>query len=174
MKNIFPIILIWVLSLQAIAQKPNIYFDSEKDYKKGLELFQKEKFGSAQKYFNKTSIQIEDENSEIKINAEFYSGLCGLELYNPDADLLLIEFIHKYPEHPKARIANYYLGKFYFRKNHYEEAAKWFNNVDAEYLDEKQSSEYYFKYGYTCFILKKNEQAGKLFGEIKDINSLLI
>ena len=35
MKNIFPIILIWVLSLQAIAQKPNIYFDSEKDYKKG-------------------------------------------------------------------------------------------------------------------------------------------
>ncbi len=168
----FAVILVWLLSLQAMAQKPNIYFDSEKEYKKGLELFQKEKYGSAQKYFDKTSMQIGDQNSEIKINAEFYSGLCGLELYNPDADLLLIEFIHKYPEHPKARLANYFLGKYYFRKSNYEEAAKWFENVDPTDLDEKQSSEYYFKYGYTSFMLKKNEQASNLFGKIKDISSL--
>ena len=172
MKTIFAIVLIGVLSLQAMAQKPNLYFNSEKEFKKGLELFQKEKFGSAQKYFDKTSLEIADQNSEIKINAEFYSGLCGLELFNPDADLLLIQFIHKYPEHPKARLANYFLGKYYFRKNNFEEAAKWFDNVDAADLDEKQSSEYYFKYGYTCFMLKKNEQAGKLFSEIKDLNTL--
>ncbi|MGB0888256.1 MAG: tetratricopeptide repeat protein [Vicingaceae bacterium] len=170
-KVIFILLLIGAANNFVLAQKTTIYTHQNVTYNNALELYDKEKFSAAQEQFRLVLEQVIDKKSEITVNAQYYHAICGLELFNIDAENLLIEFIYAYPESPKVKLAYYHLGRFKFRKKKYDEAIKWFKKLDVYDLSNDELSEYHFKIGYSYFQEDKLIKASSSFYEIKDADT---
>ena len=163
--------LAFFISVLTFAQKTNFYTDKNAEFKKRIELFQKEKFGAAQNCFKKTIETTFDKNSLIRIDAEYYFAICAIELFNKDGEISLKEFIQNHPESPKVKSANFYLGTYNYSKKKYKEAIDWFEKVDIYDLSLDELSEFYFKRGYSNFEVKKITEAKKDFNEIKEVDN---
>ncbi len=168
--TIFCLGLLMLLCIAAFSQKTAIHSQPEADFRSALELFQKQKYGSAQKQFSKV-IARNAPNSLDRIDAEYYSALCALELFNKDAELLLKNFIADHGESPRVQSACFYLGKYNYRKKQYNKALEWFAKIDIYELSNEELSELYFKRGYSYFEEDSIELAKKDFFEIKDIDN---
>ncbi len=160
-----------VFATTLIGQKSTIYTDNNSTYNSALELFDKEKFSAAQEKFSQVLKSIEDKKSEVALNAMYYHALCGLELFNTDAENLLIEFIYAYPESPKIKLAYFHLGRYKFRQKKYDDALAWFAKIDIYDLGEEDAAEYHFKRGYSFFMEEKYDDASKALYEIKDADT---
>ena len=159
-----------IFSLSALAQKTTIYTSKDADFKLGMELFEKEKYGAAQKTFQKV-IEINNPQTEERVDAEYFSAICALELFNEDAEYLLSNFILKHPESKHVKMAYFNMGNFQYRKKKYKEAIVYYEKVDPTDLNNNQLSEYYFKLGYSYFSKQQYDKAQKLFFEIKDVDT---
>ncbi len=154
-----------------LGQKTAIYTHNNANYNRALELYDKEKFSAAQEEFSIVLKYNSDKKSEVAVNSMYYSALCGLELFNIDAENLLIEFILSYPESPKVKLAYYHLGRYKFRKKKYDEALDWFSKIDVYDLTGDELAEYHFKTGYSHFMEKDFTKASTSFYEIKDADT---
>jgi len=159
------------LSACGFAQLTNIYTHEDADFKTAIELFQKEKFGAAQKLFEKVIETHTDLHSLIRIDAEYYNAICASELFNKDGELFLKQFVAEYPESPKVKTAYFYLGTYNYRKKKYRDALNWFEKVDIYDLTLDDLAEFYFKRGYSFFETEKFAEAKKDFLEIKDVDN---
>lgn len=133
-----------------------------------MELFDKEKYSEAQEQFASVISSNKNDKSEVVVNASYYHALCGLNLFNNDAEALLIEFTLNNPESPKTKLAYFHLGNYYFRKKKYKNVLIWLAKIDAYDLSIEEAAEYYFKKGYSYFVLNDFEKASSSFYEIKD------
>lgn len=97
-----------------VAQHTQVFASNEKYYQEGVELFDRAKYGSAQEAFRKYIELIGDDAKTA--DAQYYYALSGLYLLHPDAEQLILNFVHKYPTHPKTALANYELGLYYFEQ----------------------------------------------------------
>src|SRR5687767_8786016 len=89
----FILLSAFLLNFVAIAQQTSIYTHEDATFKLGMELFEKQKFGAAQKSFIKAIQSHKDPQSLVRIDAEYYSALCAIELFNKDGEVLLKKFI---------------------------------------------------------------------------------
>lgn len=156
------VLFLLLLLLQcAVAQKTTIYTHEDADFKTAVQLYENQKYGAAQKYFNRT-IESHKEYSPVRIDAEFYAAICAIELFNKDCELLLKQFILKHPESVHIRKAYFNLGKYNYRKKKYKDAIEYFWAVDANELTPDEKSELFFKRGYSYFELnQQNEEEDK-------------
>ena len=118
----FIIIVFTCIQSLAFGQQTQTDSDPIATYKKGKELFDNRFYGAAEQAFNKY-LETKDDNSELKANAEYYIAISAMELFQDNAEALLNRFVQEYPVNPKARLANYYLGKFQYREKNYEKSA---------------------------------------------------
>lgn len=165
---------VWVLFCSLLplsAQKPLSLESIDSEYKIALELFEKQKYGAAQNHFQKALTAYEGYDSEWKTDAEFYAALCAIELFNEDAEYLILEFMRSHPESPKTKLAIFELGRFEYQKKNYRRAVSYFEQADRLVLTEDQLAEFYFKSGYSYFMTGNMEKANLAFFEIKDINT---
>ncbi|MBL4657078.1 MAG: tetratricopeptide repeat protein [Flavobacteriales bacterium] len=160
-----------LLNISASAQKTVIYNNSTSDYRLGMELMEKRKFGAAQREFEKIAQAPGAPNSDVKANAEYYAALCALNLFNKDAEYLFKRFIQEHPENPKVKTAYFQLGIYKFRRHSYTKAIEWFSQVDKYDLNNTELSEYYFKLGYSYLVKGDIERARTQFYEIKDADT---
>ncbi len=157
-RSLFVVFLLFIFS-SVSAQQP-VYYDSPQyEYKVAMELFQKEKYGSAQQYFKYVYENTTDKQHDIKSNSYFYMGACAAYLYHNDAIFLLRDFIRNYPVHTLVPDANYLIGKFYFYKKQYKKALEYYEIIDERHIRPEELAEYYFKRGYSYFETKKPEEA---------------
>ncbi len=159
------------MNISVFGQKTTIYVHENATYNSALDLYDKEKFSAAQEKFSHVLKNIDDEKSEVAVNAMYYNAICGLELFNIDAENLLIEFIYAYPESPKVKLAYFHLGRYKFRKKKYDKVLDWFAKINIYNLSDKELSEYYFKIGYSHFMEDDFDKASKAFYEIKDVDT---
>lgn len=173
MKNLkgFALLVGVFFSVSVFAQKTVHVLHEDSEYKQAIELFQKEKFGAAQKSFAKVIESNNDPHSLVRIDAEYYNAICAIELFNKDGELYLKQFIANHPESPKTKTAYFYLGKYNYRKKKWREAIEWFEKVDIYDLTTEELAEFYFKRGYCFFESKKLTEAKKDFFEIKDVDN---
>lgn len=155
----------------SFAQKTIIYTHEDGEFKTAIELYQKEKYGAAQKSFHTIVLSHPDPKSLVHIDAEYYYAICAIELFNKDGELYLKQFVYDHPESPKVKSAYFYLGKYNYRKKKWREAVDWFNKVDIYDLTTEELSEFYFKRGYSFFTTDKFTEAKKDFYEIKDVDN---
>ncbi len=151
---------------KATAQRTAIYEDQTRIYQRALELFDKEKYGAAQKHFNLFAQNCKDE--VYILNAKYYEAVCAMELANNDALKMFQLLIKKYPQYDKAELAKYQIGRFYYRNKDYKKAVSFFNNFDDSYLSENQNLEYYFIKGFSNFKIENYSESQKAFKNIKD------
>jgi tetratricopeptide (TPR) repeat protein len=158
--------------IQVFSQKTAVYRDQDASFKSGLELFQKQKYGSAQKQFSQIVKQYgNDPGNLIRVDAEYYSSLCALELFNKDAEQQLRNFIATHPESPRIQTIYFQLGRYNYRKKQYSKALEWFTQLDVYELSNEELSELYFKRGYSYFEVDSIQKSKKDFFEIKDIDN---
>jgi len=148
------------------AQKTFIYENDISYYKNAIELFDKAKYAVAQKHFLIYAEITSDR--ENKINAEYYAGVCAMELFNADAITLLNNVVTKYPENPKANLSLFQLGKYFYRNKDNKSTIKYLNQVNASNLTPDDASEYYFIKGYCLFKNGNFDESKIAFNNIKD------
>jgi len=164
---------LWILLLANTvnAQMTAIYSQPNADYLSAMDLFTKQKYGSAQHLFLKTIEAINEPTAEMSLNCEYYLAVCAIELFNPDAERLMLHFINEYPENAKVHFAYFQMGKYKYYKKEYADAKNWFEKVDLYDLEADEKDEYHFKLGYSCFIENDTANAKKEFFEVKDKNT---
>lgn len=150
------------------AQRTYIYLDPELSYKTGLELFEKQKYAAAQKEFGKALESPERLPVSTMAEAEYYHAVCAMELFNKDAEYLLLKFTEHHKESPRVNMARFQLGKLFYRNKNYKRAAQYFSETNVSDFNEDDLAEYHFKNGYANYNVNEFEKASKAFAEIKD------
>ncbi|GAB4374951.1 MAG: tetratricopeptide repeat protein [Salibacteraceae bacterium] len=139
---------------------------------KGVELYEKQKFGAAKKQFERLMKTGINEESEVYATAEYYVASCALELFHRDAEYLLKQFIQHHPASPRVTDAWFLLGNFNYRKKDWEDAIHYYRQISPADLNESDRSEYLFKLGYAYFQTNQKEEAANLFYQLKDPQSI--
>ena len=172
-KYLITIISLLTLSVNVLAQKTLEDALPGQTFRKGVELFDDKQYAAAQSVFRQyleqsmQSTTPSGYNYNQKAEAEYYIAVSAIELNQNDAELILDKFIHKYPEHPRAKMISFYLGRYQYRQHLYEKAIASFQKTDAYDLTDKDREEFYFMNGYSYYKLKKNPEAKDYFGKIK-------
>jgi len=159
------------------AQKSEYFQDSERILKDGIDLYQKQKYGTAQTHFQDylNSIAYAGKASATRYSiadANYYYAACAVELFQDDAQDLMMKFINSYPESPKMALAHFHLGKIYFRKKDYENAIMELNSTDIYQLSKEQYIEHAYKLGYSYYMIQDYDNALRFFAKIKDEKNL--
>ncbi len=165
-RKFFIILFLSVIVHSLWAQRTSIYKDPDFAYKTGVDLFEKEKYGAAQKHFQYI---IEDEKNpllQVKINAEYYDAMCAVELYNQDAEYKFNEFVRKHPTNSRLNLIQYQLGRLAYRDKKYSTALKYFEQVDVSELGQEQLDEFNFKNGYCYFKANDLEKSKGYFEKV--------
>ena len=165
-RKFIPILILSVFAHTIWAQQTAIYNDPDFAYRTGVDLFDKEKYGAAQKQFQYI---IEDEKNplrQLKISAEYYDALCAVELFNADAEYKFNEFVRKHPTNSRVNSVQYQLGRLAYRDKKYSTALKYFQQVDVTELGSELLDEYNFKNAYCYFKSKDLEKSKSYFEKV--------
>ncbi len=168
-------LLLWgfisLLSTQIYAQQSLIYSLPDQNLKKGIQLYEKQKYVDAQNFFDNVIEKESNKNSETAALAQYYASLCAAELFNADAESRLENFISSNPSNSKVNDAYFSLAHYLYNNKKYNKAVEWFEKVDIHKLTGDQLPQYHFETGY-CYFMTKNLDKAKLhFYEIKDIDT---
>jgi TolA-binding protein len=170
-KLILLIITAVTIANYANAQRTTYYTEPLANYKLGLELFNKERYGQAQKIFKATQNLNAVQYATTISNAKYYEALCAYELFNNDAEALLSAYLKSTDKSVQTNYAQYCLANLYYRKKRYKEALPYFDKLLPTDISAELLPDYYFKKGY-CFMEKKDLANAKTnFYEIKDADT---
>ena len=147
----------------AFAQRTENFKSPLYEYQTAVDLFNKEKYGSAQQYFKYVYESTEDKQHDLKTNSLFYQGVCAAKLDNQDAGYLLQTFIDRYPVHTSVPEARFYLGRFYFARKNYKKAIAQFDEIYESEIQPENVQEYHFKKGYSYFMTEDFDNAKMMF-----------
>ncbi len=163
---IFPVFFIFQNS--AFAQRTLIYEDPEQVFVAGHQLFQKEKYAASQEFFRQILNHPQGISRVTLGNAAYFNAVAALELFQDDAEYLLQYFQRNFPDNQWNALANFQLGRFYFRKNKFDKAIASFNKTNTDQLNSEEWFEFKFKRGYSYFNIDKIDKAKIDFADIKD------
>ena len=161
-------LLIITLFSTLSAQKTLVYEQSNVLFNKAMELYNKEKYADAQKFFKKYLRKADKESVFKRTDAEYYRARCAMFLFNRDADVLMQNFIKQHKESPHYNEAVYQMALFQYQKKKYAKAYKWFKRTDKYYINKEDYPEFYFKYGYSAYESGKLDKAALYFYNILD------
>jgi len=167
-------VLIAVFSLvcfTSAAQETAIDYSEYYEYNEGLELFSKEKYAAALPLFEQTIQSIDDPYEEMRVNSEFYRGICALYLQHKDAEFLLERFTIEHPDSPWVQKIYMELGDYNWKRKKYKKATYWYKQVKEHKLNDKEEIAYKYKRAYCYFYVDNYTQAKPGFFEIKDLES---
>ena len=157
-----------LFTLAANAQQPQVFKNDDRFFKEGLELYERQLYGPAQLAFSR---YLALKNTDMRsVDAQYYYAISGLHLFHPNAEMLVRDFVLEHPDHPKAPLANFELGNFYFNKKDYERAVDFYKDVPGDRLEYETLKEAEFKRAYSHFAIKQFNEALTLFNRNKQGN----
>jgi tetratricopeptide (TPR) repeat protein len=177
LKKYFYSSLILIASLFVVqAQESQSMIDDNAHYKNGVALYESGQLLAARKEFEIYTEQyrnsLVNQNSVKYSNAFYYIGAVATDLQQPDAEKILLDYIHNSHETALRRLAYFQLGKISLRKTDYDNAISWFEKVTKKDLNNTQRVEYSFKLGYAYFVNKEFDKAKPLFKEVKAFDNI--
>jgi len=153
------------------SQKTAFYSNANNDFNDAMELYRKEKYSFAQDIFEMIIVKCGPGKSVTKMDAQYYSSLCAIELGHRNGEALLSNFINYNPESTNIKEASFKMGLFNYKKKRWRKVITWLNKIRPYNLEKSQRDEYYFKIGYSYFMQKDYEKAGQAFMAVKNKQS---
>jgi TolA-binding protein len=166
---IFSFLLIFII--QASAQLRFTAKESGSEFNRGMELFNKEKYPAAIRLFDSFVKSGDKSNLIMVADAEYYSAIAALKLFNADAEFRMIMFISTHPESPRINEARLALGDYFYQNKNYRKAVTYYESVNRQELNSEKLAEYFFRLGYSLYIKGDKSRALLMFSEIKDIDT---
>ncbi len=160
-----------ILMIQISAQMPFTAREIESEFNRGRELFNKEKYPAAIRLFDSFVRSGDKSNLILVADAEYYSAIAALKLFNPDAEFRMMMFIYSHPESPRINDARLELGNYFYQIKNYRKAAIYYETVNRQELKSDILAEYFFRLGYSLYIKGDQSRALLMFSEIKDIDT---
>ncbi len=165
-KLLFAIVLL--LSFQVSAQTSEKYNSDYENFYRAEDLFDKAQYGAARMEFRTFMDGYPHPNDPMYIKASYYEALSALNLYNNDAEKLLMDFLKDYPESVYRTDIYFRLGKHFYYRKKYDDALVWLNKLSIQDIEVEDQDEFYFKLGYANFQEENFDAARNAFIEIKD------
>ena len=138
-------------SLEVKSQLTHELEPKERVWAKANDAYEKEQYALAMKSFGDFMKFEDDDRSERYVKAAYFEALCGLNLYNRDAEYRIDAFITAYPESPYVQEALWEIADHHYKRRHFKKAAVAFNEVDLRRLPKDQQRELRFKRGHSLF-----------------------
>ncbi len=160
------------LPFAAESQQTAVYEDPVATYRTAMELYSNGKYGAARQLFLEVAERAEDPQGEVKANARLYAAVSASELFNPDAAPQLKAFLDDHPTHTGRDLAWFHLGNLNYRDRNYAEAVRWYTRLYGTKMNREKLDEFYFKLGYSYFMEENHREAGPLFRQIRDPESI--
>lgn len=153
------------------AQQPIALYDPTVIYKEAVHLFEHEKFSASMKKFEEYISVEKDPQHALRVNSEYYKGICALYLLQPDAEFQLERFVREHPDSPWKQHVYFELATFNYQRKSYKKALEWFKDVDPDQLSNDQKIAFYYKRGHSSFEEKEFDNARRDFNEVKQVES---
>ena len=166
---IFCFLLLFLLPVSSQVQFTAKEIGSE--FYRGMELFNKEKYPAAIRLFDSFVRNDDNSNFLLVADAEYYSSIAALKLFNPDAEYRMMMFIYTHPESPQINDAKLELGNYFYQNKNFRKAADYYETVNRQELKSDKLTEYFFRFGYSLYIKGDQSKALLMFSEIKDIDT---
>jgi TolA-binding protein len=141
------------------------------DYVRAMELFNKEKYPAAIRLFDSFVKNEGKDNLILKAEAEYYSALSALRVFNADAEYRMLSYIYNNPESPRINDAYLELAGYFYQNKNYRKAANYYKTVNRQLIPTDKLPEYYFHTGYSLYMQGDKQGALLMFSEIKDIDT---
>ncbi len=141
---------------------------AERLFNTGIDLVNHSQYGAAREVFSEF-LNISSSFDAKRADAEYYKAFCALNLFHTDAEKQIDDFIKTHPSHPKAIVANYDLGNFYYSEKNYKKASLFFGKVDFSALSQEQQRVGRFRWGYSLFNQKFLKESLEQYNFIKNV-----
>lgn len=171
MKLLTSLALIFLLFGNVIAQKTIYQTDDDATFRQAMDLYEKEKYSTAQQMFESVYEQHKDKESHIRTLSQYYVAQCAVNLFNADAEYLTFKFIGDNRESPLVNDAYFHLGNYFYAVKKWSDAIETYEKVDWRKLTNEEKAELFFKKGYSYFMRRDYDDAKLAFYEIIDKNT---
>ncbi len=162
-----------ILSIPAFAQPSHAVTDPEKKYKEAKELFVKEQYALAYPLLAELRSQYPDnttsDHTYVNDDVNYYYTVCQLQLQQPAAEQEAKHYIDVVNNEPRRELMSYYLAKFYFVKEDFNNALQYYDKAGLANLDNTAIADAKFEKAYSYFNLKLYPEAKFLFDEIRQL-----
>lgn len=154
------------------AQKTITYTNADKLFNNGCEMYELQNYGLAFRYFGDYLQQFDSKDRNINYaEAEYYRACCAFELGQPDAGIMLDQFLADCPSSNHASKTRLLRGITFFNRNKYYEAVdSCFSKVNPKLLNKTDKDRFYFHNGYSLLQLKDYDKALANFKSVSDNN----
>jgi TolA-binding protein len=160
-----------IFIIHALSQVPFAAKELGSEFNRGMELFNKEKYPAAIRLLD-SYVASEDNPDLLDVSeAQYFSALAALKLFNTDAEFRMTRYIAMHPESPRLNEARLQLGDYFYQIKNYRKAVTYYETVNRQYLQGEQLTEYFFRLGYSLYIKGDYSRALLMFSEIKDIDT---
>lgn len=171
LRTIIATLLLLVSILQVSGQQTEYFTAVDRHYDDAVELFDKEKYAAAQEKFRYYIDQIREEEDELRVNAEYYFGICALYLFHKDAEYILESFVANHPDSRWVEHVYLELAAYNYKRKRYKKALEWYEFLDPLSLNSDQRTEFYYKRGHCRFEKDQKTEAKTDFYEVLQVES---
>ena len=168
------LLLVLFLNISLLRVASQIPFTGKEfgsEFNRGMDLFNKEKYPAAIRLFDSYVKGDNKTGSIMAAEAEYFSAISALKLFNPDAEYRMTLFIYTHPESPRLNEARLSLGNYFYQNKNYRKAVIYYESVNRQELKDDKLTEYFFRLGYSLYIKGDKSRALLMFSEIKDIDT---
>jgi tetratricopeptide (TPR) repeat protein len=155
----------------AYSQSTSIFTESQVEFKRGMDFYEKELYSLAQSEFEKAAIKLKtpsDHQTQVMYKqAEMMYALSSVRMEQPHGEQLVQNFVRENSGTTMANRALYDLGTYFYAKKEYEKASDAFAQIDGPGLSAEQLGELRFKQGYGHFIKQRFAAAKTAFASVR-------
>jgi len=168
-KGIFSILLL-LTAFVLPAQQTSVFTEATLAHKRGVDFFNQNLYGLAQKEFRSAMNYLrpvnEPEWKALKTDSELYHAKCAVRLGQPEAEKLVLDFLRENSPSPVASQAALEIGDYYFNKKEYDKAITYYDLAPDG--TGASRDEIRFKKGYSYFVSKQFGLAKTQFTPLKE------
>lgn len=168
-KGIFPLLLM-LAAFAVHAQQSSVFTEATLAHKRGVDFFNQNLYGLAQKEFRTAMDYLRPANEPdwkaLKTDSELYHAKCAVRLDQPEAEKLVLDFLRENAPSPVASQAALEIGDYYFDKKDYDKALTYYDLAPDG--SGPSRDEIRFKKGYSYFVTKKFALAKTQFMPLKE------
>ncbi len=149
----------WTLSAQS-GISPH---GAEYHYHRGVELYENQKYGSAQGEFRKAAEALRPDDQGYRMRSRYYIALCAAQQGQNNAGELLQRFVEDYPNSIYLNDIYFALGLIQQQQGDYQAAYNSFLTVNPYALNFSRLDEYNYRTGYSAYQIGETDKAYTYF-----------